>query len=101
MPLLPKPATLADITATRPMRRVLLALLTDATNLTGLTIAQLTGLSSGQVYVCLDQLDLAGWITGTWENTPPSRRRFYQLTQPGREHAYNLLGLDQPEARRG
>ncbi|OPG13667.1 helix-turn-helix transcriptional regulator [Microbispora sp. GKU 823] len=101
MSLLTKPRTLAGITGTRPMRRVLLALLTDATNLSGLILSQLAGISPARVYICLDQLELEGWITGTWQNAPYPRRRFYQLTPAGWSNAYELLGLDRSEARRG
>lgn len=93
--------TMDGITATRRMRRVLLVLLTDASNITGLTIALTAGMGGGAVYICLAQLEDRGWVTGEFEDGPYPRRRMYRLTPDGWTYAHLLLGLDRAEARRG
>lgn len=93
--------TMDGITATRRMRRVLLVLLTDATNITGLTIARTAGMSGPAVYLCLDRLVDRAWITGEFQDGPYPRRRLYRLTADGWTYAHLLLGLDRAEVRRG
>ncbi|MGN9777068.1 helix-turn-helix transcriptional regulator [Micromonospora sp. H33] len=48
--------------------------------------------SGPTVYAVLDQLEDAGWITGTWQPLPAGaparpRRRYYRLTASGAEAA--------------
>jgi len=53
----------------------------------GLRICQSTGLGSGTVYPILERLEDAGWIMAEWEQLQPCsrpRRRFYELTNAGR-----------------
>ena len=89
------------ITATQRMRRVLLVLLTDAANISGLTIVRTAGLSVWATWTCLDQLEDRAWITGEFEDGPYPRRRLYRLTPNGWTYAHLLLGLDRSEVRRG
>jgi PadR family transcriptional regulator len=54
----------------------------------GLRLCCETCYGSGTVYPALDKLLKAGWITDRWEETQPAdrpRRRFYMLTDDGRE----------------
>jgi PadR family transcriptional regulator, regulatory protein PadR len=54
----------------------------------GLQICEQTGRGSGTVYPALDRLTKAGWISDRWESPAPAdrpRRRFYSVTQAGRE----------------
>lgn len=99
--LLPKRRTVDGITATRRMRRVLLALLTDAGNLSMSTIARAAGVSGVSVFACLDKLEARGWMTGTFASGPYPRRRFYRLTPEGWGFAHQLLELTPGQGRRG
>jgi PadR family transcriptional regulator, regulatory protein PadR len=79
----------------RATRCVLLVLLTGATNLWGLSICRISGLSTGRLYPVLARLEAAGWIEGRWEEgTCRPRRRFYSLTPRGRQEAQKMLGLE-------
>ena len=78
----------------RRERRVLLALLTGASNLSGYPLARAAQVSYGYVYVALARLERFGWVTGEWGVGPSPRRRFYQLTPMGRERAMLRLGLE-------
>ncbi|MBO3751560.1 helix-turn-helix transcriptional regulator [Streptosporangiaceae bacterium NEAU-GS5] len=89
------------VTAHRHMRRVLLALLTDAGNLSLGTISAAAHVSAPRVVVDLAQLETKHWITSEWAPGPPPRRRFYRLTPYGWGRAYELLGLTPSEVRRG
>jgi DNA-binding PadR family transcriptional regulator len=80
----------------RRARRVLLALLTDAPELSGYPLSRLAQVGAGHVYIVLDHLEQRGWVTGEWEDNKPgfqSRRRYYQYTPVGRERARNILGI--------
>src|SRR5262245_55883425 len=67
---------------TRTVRRLLLVLLSNATGLGLLGVAQLSDVGLLPASVHLDRLEMAGWVTGEWEPEPPfgTRRRFYRLT---------------------
>lgn len=87
-------------------RRVLAVLCTDATNLSMFTLCRTTGAGAGSLYVFLARLEDAGLVAGEWEQrTFPGydrpRRRFYRLTPAGWVWAWDVLGLDPPEIRRG
>jgi PadR family transcriptional regulator, regulatory protein PadR len=85
----------------RRARRVLLALLSDAGNLSGFVIGRAAQTGSGTVYPVLAKLESNGWVTGTWDTVVQSnggRRRFYRLTDEGRAHALRLLGLEDSRA---
>lgn len=89
----------------RSDRRVMLALLSGAANLSGYPLARAAQVGYGRVYVILARLENAGWVTGEW-GTPDAegkRRRFYRLTGGGRAQAMTVLGLagDRAEARNG
>jgi DNA-binding PadR family transcriptional regulator len=90
-------AGLTRVRVGRKRRRILLALMTGAANLSGYPLMRLAQCSSGTVYFFLDHLENAGWVTGDWEVLPPGedrpRRRFYTLTPLGRDEAAKLLGL--------
>lgn len=86
------------IRPTRSTRRVLLALLSGASNLSGYPLSRAAQVASGNVYVILHRLEREDWVAGEWEQDPPAhqqgqRRRFYRLTPVGREHAMAMLGL--------
>ena len=87
------------IRLTRKNRRVLLVLLSGATNLSGYPICRAAGTGSGTVYPLLARLEREGWVTSEWGpvfTDDGLRRRFYQLTADGRSEAYRMLGLEEP-----
>ena len=86
-----------EIKPTRATRRVLVVLLTGASNLSGWPISHLSGISAGHVCVILARLEREGWITSRWEERCDGqpRRRFYALTRQGRAKAIGLLGLQE------
>jgi DNA-binding PadR family transcriptional regulator len=85
-----------EVKPTRRTRRVLLVLLTGASNLGGYTISHLAGVNSGLVYLTLDRLEDAGWVTSDREERfdGKPRGRFYRLSRQGRAKAIGLLGLE-------
>lgn len=95
----PPPEPRPVVRLTRKNRRVLLVLLSGATNLSGYPICQAAMTGSGTVYYLLWRLEDAGWVTS--EEGPvfngDMRRRFYRLTPAGRSEAYALLGLEAPQ----
>jgi DNA-binding PadR family transcriptional regulator len=73
----------------------MLALLTDASNLSGYPLAVAAQVGYGRVYVILARLERSGWVAGDW-GTPDARgdrRRFYRLTDEGRAQAMAILKL--------
>ena len=90
-----------EIRSTRATRRVLLVLLTGASNLSGYPISRAAATRSGAVYVALWRLERAGWVGSKWGSSDPRghRRRFYHLTRQGRAKAVRLLGLEFTDAR--
>ena len=74
-------------------RRVLLVLLTGAVNLSGYPLARAAGIGSGAVYATLARLEQLRWVTSEQNG---SGRRFYRLTDLGREKSAELLGLEMP-----
>jgi DNA-binding PadR family transcriptional regulator len=78
-------------------RRVLVVLLTDATNLSGWTLARYAKVSGWRLYAFLDRLENEGLVqaSGKPEN------RCYRLTPDGWVWAWDVLGLNPPEVRRG
>lgn len=89
---------MSGVKPTRRTRRVLLVLMTGATNLSGYPISRAAGVGSGAVYVTLARLERAGWVDSKWgaPNARGDRRRFYRLTLQGRARAIGLLGLEMP-----
>jgi DNA-binding PadR family transcriptional regulator len=78
----------------RSDRRVMLALLSGAANLSGYPLARAAQVGYGRVYVILDRLENAGWAAGEWgPGAEGKRRRFYRLTADGRTRAMTILGL--------
>ena len=78
-------------------RRVLLVLLSGASNLGGYTICRAAGLSSGTVHPFLARLESVAWVDSTWGpylGDSGLRRRLYHLTRKGRIKAEDLLGLE-------
>ena len=83
---------LAHIRVTLPTSLVLKALLSaPEEGLYCLKLAKITHLPTGSVFPILGRLEHARWITGTWETAEQAtadgrgrRRRYYQLTVPGR-----------------
>jgi DNA-binding PadR family transcriptional regulator len=79
----------------RRERRVLLALLSGASNLSGYPVARAAQVGYGKVYVILARLEREGWADSDWgPETGHGRRRFYRLTGTGRRHALAMLGLE-------
>ena len=76
-------------------RRVLLALLSDAENLSGAPIADTAQVSHARVHRVLARLVSAGYVTReAWTRADDHpRRRFYRLTSEGRAWAHAELGL--------
>lgn len=63
----------------------------------GLELSGSTGLKSGTLYPVLARLEVAGWVTSTWEETDPReagrpRRRYYELSPLGRRAGSAALG---------
>lgn len=82
----------------RSHRRVMLVLLTGAQGLSGYPIGRAAMVGSGSVYLILARLERLGWVSSEWETPNPlpdghGRRRFYRLTDEGRRHALEVLGL--------
>lgn len=93
----PKPRPVVRLT--RKNRRVLLVLLSGATDLSGYPICRAAMTGSGTVYYLLWRLEDAGWVASEWGpvfTDDGLRRRFYRLTPYGRQQAYELLGLEAP-----
>lgn len=78
-------------------RRVLLALLSGAGNLSGYPISRTAQVRAGTLYPLLARLEKRGWVTSEWEVRTDGRlpRRFYSLTSEGRRCALALLGLEE------
>jgi DNA-binding PadR family transcriptional regulator len=61
----------------------------------GLKVAKETGLATGTIYPILARLERAGWVGSHWDDEDPqvrgSRKRYYRLTQRGREQAKEVL----------
>lgn len=81
----------------RKDRRVLLALLTDAPNLSGYPLSKVAQVGSGAVYISLARLERQGWVTSDWETRSDElpRRRLYRLTGTGRKQAMAALKLEE------
>lgn len=77
----------------RKDRRVLLALLSGATNLGAITVSRAAQVGAGYVHVSLARLESFGWVTREWTDYSPDRRCLYSLTPMGRERAMLRLGL--------
>lgn len=91
-------AVLTQVRMTPQTVAVLRALLAaPIEGLYGLQIAQAVHLPTGTIFPTLGRLEHAGWITGTWEDREQAaaqgrrRRRYYQLTGPGRRAANEQL----------
>jgi PadR family transcriptional regulator PadR len=84
---------------TVPVLKVLQAFLAaEATGrLYGLELSGSTRLKSGTLYPVLARLEVAGWVTSTWEEADPReagrpRRRDYELSPLGRRAGAAALG---------
>ena len=79
----------------RRERRVLLALLSGASNLSGYPVGHAAQVGSGRVYITLGRLEALGWVTkrAGEDGTSQGERRFYSLTPHGRSQVMRLLGL--------
>lgn len=88
---------------TRRNRRVLLVLLTGATNLGGYTIMRQARVGSWTVHLLLARLEAAGWVKPVWSLADLAhsgynrQRAAYQFTVKGRCEAFRALGLEAPE----
>ena len=79
----------------RRQQRVLLVLLSGASNLYGYQLWRTSQVRSGTVYRVLDHLEDRGWVTGEFrEQAAGKARRFYTLTPEGRKAALLLLRLE-------
>ena len=74
-------------------KRVLAILLTDALNLSGWKLSELSRTSGARLYPLIDKLEDAGLVAAEWEHATEPRRRFYRLTPEGRAWALTALGL--------
>jgi DNA-binding PadR family transcriptional regulator len=83
----------AEIKLSDKDRRILAVLLSDATNLSGFTLAKLSRTSGARVYLLLDKLENNQMVTAEWEIGLEPGNRFYRLTAEGRAWALNALGL--------
>jgi DNA-binding PadR family transcriptional regulator len=87
----------------RSDRRVMLALLSGAANLSGYPLARATQVGYGRVYVILGRLERSGWVSSEWgaPDAKGNRRRFYRLTPGGRSQALAVLGLAEDRTEAG
>lgn len=84
----------------RGARRVMLVLLSGAPRLSGYPISRAGMVGSGTAYPALARMEKLGWVEGEWETPnplPEGRRRFYRLTDEGRERVTDILGLPHPD----
>ncbi len=90
---------------TRPLLQVLAAL-NAADEVHGWAIAKDTGRGGPTVYKLLDRLAAEGWVSARWEPVDDDgparpRRRYYRLTERGRERSAVLLAEVGAGGRRG
>lgn len=88
---------MTHVRLTRRRRRVLLALLADAADMSGYPLCRAAQVGPGTVYTLLGHLEDAGWVVGEWDTkTTPNggRRRFYRLTGEGRAAVAAALKLE-------
>ncbi|GAA4626896.1 PadR family transcriptional regulator [Actinoallomurus vinaceus] len=81
---------------TVPTLAVLAVLLREDHRWFGLRIAEELGMRTASVYPILARLEKAGWVTATWEvpsatHDSGAPRKYYALTEPGRESAKAVL----------
>lgn len=91
-----RPRVVDGVPGTLGVRRILAVLAADAGGLWVWSISELSGVGAARVMTCMDRLEMAGWARAHWEEPEPlnrPRRRFYRLTERGRVHALDLLGL--------
>jgi len=89
---------------TRPLKRVLLVLLTGSANLTVPRIADAAMVSLWRAERVMKELERSGWADSEWWNaavTGYPRFRAYHLTSKGYAGADGLFVLDRPAAQRG
>ena len=79
----------------RRQQRVLLVLLSGASNLYGLTLMRASQTGSYTVYPLLDRLEDSKCVTGEYREQPGGKsRRVYALTPEGRKAALGFLKLE-------
>lgn len=69
----------------------------------GLRLCEEANLGSGTVYPLLERLEKAGIVTSFWEDPPPAnrpRRRFYELTDAGRQEVAEAVKARSAARRR-
>jgi PadR family transcriptional regulator, regulatory protein PadR len=82
---------------TLPTQLVLRAMLAEPSReMYGLEICEAAGLPSGTIHPILARLEHLGWAESRWEEIDTReegrpKRRYYQLTKDGAEHARNAL----------
>jgi PadR family transcriptional regulator len=83
-----------------PATLAVLAELSNATGpIWGLQMVRDTGRPAGSVYPILARLEEAGWVESAWETDQAHsgpRRRYYTLTDDGRQHATAMLAPTTP-----
>jgi DNA-binding MarR family transcriptional regulator len=81
---------------------VLGALMNSGSPLWGLAICKLVDLLPGTVYPILRRLEAASWLTSSWGNSDEAfggpRRRYYSLTDFGRQAAGEYLNRERRKA---
>jgi PadR family transcriptional regulator, regulatory protein PadR len=70
-----------------------------AEELYGFALTQATGLKAGTLYPVLERLRARGWLSARWEEIDEHaegrrRRRYYRLTDAGRQGAWAAVGTD-------
>ena len=79
---------------TAPTKRVLAVMLNSGEPIWGLVISKESGLPTGTIYPILARLESLDWAESAWEvnsDRPGPRRKFFKLTDEGREAASLLL----------
>lgn len=81
---------------TQPSLRILKLFIDDPSPRAGSDVMGALGLASGTLYPIVARFVKCGWLTGKWEAGPPQRlgrprRRYYTLTQAGRQGAREAL----------
>jgi PadR family transcriptional regulator PadR len=70
----------------------------------GFALTQTTGVKAGTLYPILERLSAEGWLNARWEDIDEHaaarrRRRYYQLTAVGEQHARVAIGNDKVALR--
>jgi len=89
------PDPVPSVRLTGPVRRILLVLLSGASNLTCPRVCNIARVGTGTFYPLIGRLKDAGWAEGA---PGDGRYSVYRLTPAGRAGVLELLGLEEADA---